>query len=115
MNYQTHPDFKLWVYDKIPFYPKSGLGMSNAVLLEATNFDMSLLDKAAELSDTLPGLLAIANGEKADDSAVKKIRDQAYTYQLRRVNKVRHYGRFVFKDNKLRRVGYYKHYQMRKK
>jgi hypothetical protein len=92
----------------------SGFGKANTELLEATNFDMSLLDTAAELSDTLPGILAIANGEKADDSEVKKIRDQAYTYLLRRVNKVRHNGKFVFKDNKLRRVGYYKHYRMRK-
>lgn len=92
----------------------SGFGKANTTLLEATNFDMSLLDTAAELSDTLPGLLAIANGEKADDSAVKKIRDQAYTYLLRRVKKVRHYGKFVFKNDRLRRVGYYKHYRMRK-
>lgn len=92
----------------------SGLGTANAVLLEATNFDMTLLDKAAELSDTLPDILARANGEKLEDSAVKTIRDQAYTYLLLRVKKVRKTGKFVFKKDKNRIVGYYKHYRMRK-
>ena len=87
------------------------LGKANSPLLEATNFDLNLLDKAEKLSDTLPGILAAANGDKASNSAVKNIRDQAYSYLKIRVDEVRRYGKFVFRDNKDRRVGYLHHYK----
>ena len=88
-----------------------GVGKANIKLLQATNFDVTLLDKAEELSDTLPGILAAANGDKAEDSATKKIRDQAYTYLKIRVDEVRRYGKFVFRNNKERLVGYLQHYR----
>ena len=87
------------------------LGKANSPLLEATNFDLNLLDKAEKLSDTLPGILAAANGDKASNSAVKNIRDQAYNYLKIRVDEVRRYGKFVFRDNRDRRVGYLHHYK----
>ncbi len=89
----------------------AGLGKANIPLLEATKFDLTLLDRAEELSDTLPGILAAANGDKTEDSATKKIRDKAYTYLKIRVDEVRRYGKFVFRDNKDRCVGYLQHYR----
>ena len=89
----------------------AALGKANLALLEKTNCDLTLLDKAEALSDSLPGILAAANGDKADSSAVKKIRDQAYTYLKIRVDEVRRYGKFVFRDNKDRQVGYLQHYR----
>ena len=89
----------------------AALGKANLAPLEKTKCDLTLLDKAEALSDSLPGILAAANGDKADSSAVKKIRDQAYTYLKIRVDKVRRYGKFVFRDNKDRQVGYLQHYR----
>ncbi len=57
-------------------------------LLNSANFDLTLMDEAAKLSVVLPGILASVNGDKADDSRVKKIRDYANTYPKRRVEKV---------------------------
>ncbi len=88
-----------------------GVGKANIKLLQATNFDVTLLDKAEELSDTLPGILAAANGDKAENSATKKIRDKAYTYLKIRVDEVRRYGKFVFRDNKERQFAYLQHYR----
>ena len=89
----------------------AALGKANLPPLEKTNCDLTLLDKAEALSDSLPGILAAANGDKADSSAVKKIRDQAYTYLKVRVDEVRRYGKFVFSEQKDRQVGYLQHYR----
>ena len=89
----------------------ASVGKANIKLLQATNFDVTLLDKAEELSDTPPEILAAANGDKAEDSVTKKIRDQAYTYLKIRVDEVRRYGKFVFRNNKERLVGYLQHYR----
>lgn len=89
----------------------AALGKANLAPLEKTKCDLTLLDKAVALSDSLPGILAAANGDKADTSAVKKIRDQAYTYLKIRVDKVRRYGKFVFSEQKERYVGYLQHYR----
>ncbi|TAJ02890.1 hypothetical protein DMA11_24310, partial [Marinilabiliaceae bacterium JC017] len=62
------------------------------------------------LSDELAGILALANGEKAEDGYVKLMRDKAYTYLMEAVDEVRRVGRFVFKKDKTRLVGYQQHY-----
>lgn len=82
------------------------LGKNNAALLEVTNFDLHLLDQAIVLSDELARILAIANGEKAEDGAAKIMRDKAYTYLKEAVDQVRRVGRFVFRNNPERLVGY---------
>jgi hypothetical protein len=89
----------------------AALGKANLPPLEQTKCDLTLLDKAVALSDNLPGILATANGDKADSSSVKKIRDQAYNYLKIRVDKVRRYGKFVFSEQKDRQVGYLQHYR----
>jgi hypothetical protein len=89
----------------------AALGKANLAPLQKTKCDLTLLDKAEALSDSLPGILAAANGDKADSSAVKKIRDQAYTYLKVRVDEVRRYGKFVFSEQKDRQVGYLQHYR----
>jgi hypothetical protein len=89
----------------------ASLGKANLAPLQKTKCDLTLLDKAETLSDSLPGILAAANGDKADSSSVKKIRDQAYNYLKIRVDKVRRYGKFVFSEQKDRQVGYLRHYR----
>jgi len=82
------------------------LGKDNIPLLEATNFDLLLLDQAIVLSDELARILAIANGEKAEDGSAKILRDKAYTYLKEAVDEIRRVGKFVFRTNPERLVGY---------
>ncbi|TAJ11287.1 hypothetical protein DMA11_17365 [Marinilabiliaceae bacterium JC017] len=86
------------------------LGKDNVPLLTATNCDVTILDTALNLSDELARILAIANGEKAEDSSAKLLRDKAYTYLKEAVDEVRRVGRFVFKNEKARLVGYQHNY-----
>jgi hypothetical protein len=74
--------------------------------LEGTNFDSPLLDTAIQQSDELAKILAIANGEKAEDSQAKLTRDKAYTFLKELVDEVRRVGKFVFRDNPERIEGY---------
>ena len=87
------------------------LGKENNDLLTATNFDVTQLDRAATLSDEMADLLARVNGEKADDSAAKLLRDKAYTYLKKQVDEVKRYGKFVFRNNDERLTGYRSHYR----
>jgi len=87
------------------------LGKNNQALLEATHTDVSLLDTALETSDAMANLLAMANGEKVEDNISKRMRDQAYTYLKELVDEVRRYGRFIFRNNKARLVGYQNSYK----
>lgn len=87
------------------------LGKDNMPLLEATKTDVTLLDVALEVSDAMATLLATANGEKAEDNSTKLMRDKAYTYLKEVVDEVRRYGRFVFRNNKTRLVGYQNQYK----
>jgi hypothetical protein len=82
------------------------LGKENILLLEGTNFDSPLLDTAIQQSDELAKILAIANGEKAEDSQAKLTRDKAYTFLKELVDEVRRVGKFVFRDNPERIEGY---------
>lgn len=86
------------------------LGRSHADLLAKTNFDMTLLDLAAQKSFDLAALLADATGERADSSETKVIRDQAYTYVKEVVDMVYAFGQFVFRDNEKRLKGYHSNF-----
>ncbi|RXQ88448.1 hypothetical protein EO244_15060 [Ancylomarina salipaludis] len=77
----------------------SVLGKANLELLEAINFDATLLDKAAADADRMSGLLAAVNGHMYVDDESKVIRDQAYTLLKQVVDEIRNYGRFVFRKN----------------
>jgi len=84
------------------------LGKDNTRLLEAINFDLSLLDKAEQTSREMAVLLDEMNRDKEREkhSKAKKIRDQAYTHLKEAVDEVLETGRFVFRQDK-NRLGRY--------
>ena len=82
------------------------LGKKNLQLLEAVNFDTSLLDRAVQLSKEMAKLFAAVNRERLEPPEPKKIRDQAYTHLKEAVDKIRSYGKYLFRDNKSRLRGY---------
>ncbi|MDQ1352760.1 MAG: hypothetical protein QG657_3066 [Acidobacteriota bacterium] len=86
------------------------LGRANRVKLEAILFDMSLLDKAAQASFDLAMLLADATRDRRRPNEAKDIRDLAYSRLKEVVDKVRFYGRYVFRGNKERLIGYRSEY-----
>jgi len=82
------------------------LGKKNLQLLVAVNFDTSLLDRAVQLSKEMAKLLSDVNGERREPPELKKIRDQAYTHLKEAVDKIRSYGKYLFRDNKKLFKGY---------
>lgn len=82
------------------------LGKSNTDLLAAINFDLTLLDLAADLSDRMGDLLGATNGERKKDSEAMQIRDKAYTYLKQAIDEIRECGKFVFWRNPERMQGY---------
>ena len=88
----------------------SVLGKANPEPLSAINFDLSLLDVAAELSDRMGDLLGATNGERKEVSEAMLIRDKAYTYLKQAVDEIRECGKFAFWRNPERLKGYYSEY-----
>lgn len=84
----------------------SVVGKANLQLLEAINFDISLLDEAARTASEMAALLAEVNSSGQERSEAKKIRDQAYTHLKGAVDEIREYGRYVFRKNEERFIGY---------
>lgn len=84
----------------------SVLGKGHPEYLEAINFDMTLLDKAALMSGEMAALLAVVVGDRAAAGAARKLRDQAYTYLKEAVDEIYGYGQYVFRDNEERRKRY---------
>ena len=82
------------------------LGKDNEDLLEAISFDMGLLEKAREWSAHLSEVLAKTNGERADDSAQKILRDKAYTHMKEAMDEIRLHGKYLFWRNEDRKRGY---------
>lgn len=82
------------------------LGKANPQLLEAIQFDMSLLDKAARTSKEMAVLLAKSTSERMKPEEAKEIRDQTYTHLKEAVDKIRFHGQYVFRENKNRFIGY---------
>ncbi|MDB4335132.1 hypothetical protein OAA06_02100 [bacterium] len=62
------------------------------------------------MANEMSEILAITNGEKAEDGAAKQLRDKAYTYLKEIVDEVRRVGKFVFWNNPERVVGYRNEY-----
>lgn len=92
----------------------SVLGEKYPEPLQAVGFDMSLLTKAAQMSDELANLLAKANGARMSDNKLKILRDKAYTYLKQAVDEVKHHGQFVFWRSPDRLKGYKSSYLQRK-
>jgi hypothetical protein len=90
----------------------SVLGKSNADLLANIDFDLTLLDLAADLSDRMGDLLGATNGERKKDSEAMLIRDKAYTYLKQAVDEIRECGKFAFWRTPDRLKGYFsEHWQ----
>jgi hypothetical protein len=90
------------------------LGKENPDLLTTVNFDMTLLDKAAQAADEKSTLWAEASYDRAGYKEAKKIRDQTYTHLKEAVDKIREYGQFVFWRNDARLQGYRSEYLYRR-
>ncbi|MCP4148907.1 MAG: hypothetical protein GY757_14265, partial [bacterium] len=84
----------------------SVLGKGNLVLLANINFDVSLLDLAAEFSDNLPRLLTNADIATNESNETKIIRDQAYLHLKEAVDAIRSAGKFACRGDKERLYGY---------
>ena len=93
----------------------SVLGRENTELLLALNFDLTVLDTAAALSDQMADLLAEANGDKVVQNESKVIRDKAYTYVKELADEIREAGKYLFWRNQNRYKGYTLSYWMPKK
>ena len=91
------------------------MGKENSEPLTAIGFDLTLLDTAAAKSDGLADLLALANGDKAEQNESKVIRDKAYTCLKELVDEIRLAGKYVFRDDPNRYKGYTSSYWKRKK
>lgn len=92
----------------------SVLGEKYSEPLKLINFDMSLLPKAAKMSDELANLLAKANGARLTDNKLKITRDKAYTYMKQAVDEIKDHGQFVFWRTPDRLKGYKSAYMQRK-
>jgi len=82
------------------------LGRGNTRVLAAIGFDVTKLDEADTLAQTMAELLALANGSKQMGNESKILRDRAYTHLKERVDEVRACGKFVFWKNPDRMKGY---------
>ena len=82
------------------------LGKSNTGPLEAINFILEKLEVAANASDELSNILALANGDKSLQSESKVIRDKAYTHMKELVDEIRNAGKYLFWKNEKRYKGY---------
>ena len=82
------------------------LGKSNTAPLEAINFNLEKLEAAANASDELANILALANGDKSLQNDSKVIRDKAYTHLKELVDEIRAAGKYLFWKNEKRLKGY---------
>jgi hypothetical protein len=87
----------------------------NQDLLTPINFDLTLLDTAAETSANCADVLAIANGSKQKGNESKDLRDKAYTYLKQSIDEFRAAGKFLFWKNPARLKGYSSDYWRSKK
>lgn len=84
----------------------SVLGKNNTAPLVAINFVVERLEDAANASDELAEMLALANGDKSMQSETKMIRDKAYMYMKQLVDEIRDAGKYLFWKNEKRLKGY---------
>ncbi len=87
------------------------LGQAGAEELKAINFDIDRLTQGAALADELAVVLARANGEEADNSGSKELRDSAYAHLKDAVDEVRVTGRYVFRKDRNRARAYASDYK----
>lgn len=74
--------------------------------LSGINFDLTLLDQAASMSDEMGDLLGRANGDRKSKKPSKIIRDKAYLHMKEATDEIRACGKYSFWKNKDRLKGY---------
>ncbi len=84
----------------------SVLGRDNPEPLQSINYEMTLLDKAADLADEMSDLLGATTSERAECSEAIRIRDRAFSLLKLAVDEVREFGQYVFWRNEARFKGY---------
>ncbi|WP_159520663.1 hypothetical protein [Sunxiuqinia indica] len=84
----------------------ASLGRSNAALLTNISFDLSLLDEAANTSKMLAELWATAKAERNSNAGLKRNRNKAYWHLHQLVSEIREAGKYVFRNDKSRYIGY---------
>jgi hypothetical protein len=89
------------------------LGKENPEPLTKIGFDITDLDKAAEVADELSAVLALANGEDGDVDA-KELRDKAFTFMKIAVDEIRATGQYAFWRDEDRKKGYGSRYFRKK-
>ena len=87
------------------------LGRANLAPLKAVAFDTKKLDTAATQADEMADLLARSNGDRAEQSENKLLRDKAYTHLKELVDTVREAGKYLFWKNPQRLKGYVSQYR----
>ncbi len=93
----------------------SVLGRGHPDLLSEINFDMALLDEAAEASSLFSGLMAQAGSDRDLIEDSKVIRNQAYLHLKESVDAIRSFGKFAFRHDNARQKGYFSFYLQQKR
>lgn len=91
------------------------LGLAHQDLLRAIGFDQTKLASASTMSDDGAKLLAEAYGSKLKGNELKVLRDKAYTHLKEVVDELRACGKYIFRKDKNRLVGYQSDYWKKKK
>ncbi len=84
----------------------SVFGNESPEIFEAIGFDVEEFETASITCSKVAKLYAAAESAKKDTTRVREMRDRAYTHLKEAVDEIRAYGRFVFRGNKERLVGY---------
>jgi hypothetical protein len=86
------------------------LGKDNPAPLLKINFDMTLLDIAANTAKAMADLLSKNTITRIDSSKERILRDQAFTYLHQAVDELRACAQYVFWRNEARLKGYVSQY-----
>jgi len=89
-------------------------GRDHTEILQAARFDITRLDKAAEMSCEMASILAAVNSRRAFCSDTLKIRNQAYTYLKEAVSGVKKHANYIFWRDPARLRGYTSSYNRKK-
>jgi hypothetical protein len=92
----------------------SVFGKEHIDLLQAGNFDVTKLDRAADMSREMASLLGAVNSKRAFCSDTLRIRNQAYTYLREAVTEIKNHANFIFWHDTARLRGYTSEYYRKK-
>lgn len=92
----------------------SNFGRNHIQFLQTTKFDLTLPDKADEMSSEMGSLLAAVNSRRAFCSDTLKIRNQAYTYLRWAVTELKSHANYLFWNDPVKMKGYISGYNRRR-